>query len=114
MRAGDLRRRVRVQTRATSQDSFGQQVTTWSDLLSSVPADIQPMTGRELIAAQATNTEITHQIELRYHTALSNPVAVAAMRVLYGSRVFEIRASMNVDERNRQITLLASEGANQG
>jgi SPP1 family predicted phage head-tail adaptor len=118
MRAGDLRRRVTFQTRDTTQDAFGGQVTTWTDYLTGVPADIQSLTGSELLAAQAMASVVTHQITVRYTDLLADQKAVAAMRVVYVNasvtRYFNVSAAMNVDERNRQIQLLCAEGLNLG
>lgn len=118
MRIGDLRRRINIQTRSTVVDSFGQQQTTWADLLASVPADIQSLGGRELLAAQAINVEISHLIVVRYHASLANPVAVAGMRVVFVNagvtRLLNIAQSVNVDERNKTIELWVAEGLNQG
>ena len=114
MRASDLRRRVTIQVRSTTKTTTGQQVIAWTPLLTSVPADIQSLTGREMIASQAVNTEVTHLICVRYHALLADPVAVAAMRVLYGTRIFEISGALNIDERNREIQLMAAEGLTQG
>lgn len=118
MRSGDLRRRVLIQLRGVSQDTFGQQVTSWSDYMTSVPADIQALTGRELLAAQAVNAEVTHQITLRYSQSLADPLRVASMRVIYinggATRYFNVGSCINVDERNKQIDLLVTEGLNPG
>lgn len=114
MRIGNLRRRITIQTRSGLVDSFGQQQTSWVDLLTAVPADLESLAGRELQLAQAINAEVTHRVTVRYHPQLANPVSVAAMRIVYGARIFNILASMNVDERNREIELMASEGLNQG
>ena len=117
MRAGDLRRRVLLQKRIVTQDTFGQQVTNWIDFLSGVPSDIQPLSGRELIAAQAVNAEVTHQIVVRYHPLLVDPIQNAALRIVYAPaagvlRYFNVQSATNVDERNKQITFLAIEGLN--
>lgn len=118
MRAGDLRRRVLIQVRSATRDSFGQQTTNWTDYLSDVPAQIQPLSGHELVTAKAVNAEVTHQITLRYHPGLADPVRVAAMRLIYVNagvtRYFNVLSSAVLDERNRQIDLMAVEGQNQG
>jgi len=111
--AGDLNRRVTIQTRASNQDSFGAQSTAWSDL-ASVWASIEPLTGRELMNAQTISTEISHRITLRYQSAFANPKTVATLRAIYGARVFDIHASMNESENNERITLLAAEGLTDG
>lgn len=118
MRTGDLRRRISIQTRSTTKDSFGQAQLTWTDLLTSVPCQIEGLVGRELIAAQAVNAEVTHQLRLRYHSLLADPVKVAAMRAVYVNegvtRIFNFAALVNVDERNRELLITATEGLNQG
>lgn len=119
MMAGALRRRIAIQRRATSKDASGQQVTTWSDVLTGVPADIESLDGRELMTAQAINAELTHKIVIRYHPLMADPVKTAALRAVYQAaggvrRIFNIQSAMNVDERNRTIEMLASEGLNEG
>ena len=112
-----MRRRLLIQQRVVTKDTHGQQQTNWIDLLTGVPADIQPLSGRELEAAQAINAEVTHQIDIRFHPLLADPVKVAGMRAIYQpsadvKRYFNVHTSMNVDERNKKITLMASEGLN--
>lgn len=113
IRAGDLRRRVAVQRRDTGQDELGQPVETWATLFKAW-ADIRPLNGKELLAARAVQSEVTHEIELRYRPELANPRTVAQYRVLYGTRIFNIQASLNQDERNRAVILQAVEGLNNG
>jgi SPP1 family predicted phage head-tail adaptor len=111
--AGNLSRRVTIQARTPSQDTFGAQSATWSDL-ATVWASIEPLTGRELMNAQTLATEISHRITLRYQSAFANPKTVAAYRAVYGARVFDIHASTNESENNERITLLAAEGLTDG
>src|SRR4051812_36947279 len=118
MRAGELRRRVRIQQRSTAQDSFGQQGTVWTDLLTGVPANIQALSGRELLAAQAIVAEVTHTISVRFARALADPIATARMRVVYvtpaATQYFAILSAQILEEKNRQIDLLCVEGPNAG
>ena len=109
MRAGELRRRVSIQQRDATQDTFGQQATSWTDLYTNVPVAIQALSGRELLAAQAVNSEVSHNINLRYLAGIT-----ANMRILYGTRIFNITAVMNIDERNKELMLQAAEGLNDG
>lgn len=114
MRGGDLRRRISIQTRSTAQDALGQQSVTWADYMTSVPADIQALSGRELFLAQSAASEVTHKIIVRYSSLLADPLKVAGMRAVYVNdgvtRYFSITACTNVDERNTQIEMLAAEG----
>jgi SPP1 family predicted phage head-tail adaptor len=108
LRSGDLRRRVTVQQRTVSVDTFGQQAVSWSSFLECW-ADIQPSSGRELIAAQAQQSEVTHQVVIRYRSGV-----LPAMRVLYQGRVFDIQSVIDVDTQHRRLALMCSEGLNQG
>lgn len=113
MRSGDLRKRVTFQVRSTVSDAFGQQSSVWTDLFT-IWAGIEGLSARELYAAQAVQSEVTHTIMVRYRPEFALPAVVAAMRVLYGARVFNISGAVNVNERNREIVISASEGLNLG
>ncbi|WP_454737596.1 phage head closure protein [Cupriavidus necator] len=113
IRAGDLNRLITIQQRSTSQDGFGQQVTTWSDV-KKVYAFIEPLAGNERIAAMQVSTAVSHRITVRYDAIFADPRVVAAYRVAYNGRYFNIQAAMNLDEANRTIELLAAEGMNYG
>ncbi len=77
-------------------------------------ADIQPINGRELVSADRMASVVTHQITARYSSLLTDTRVVAGYRALYKGRVFNIHAAVNEDESNVLITLLASEGLNDG
>ena len=113
LRAGQLNRRVTLQRPSNAQDSFGAVQSTWIDV-ATVWADIQPLSGRELENARRMASEISHQITLRYQTLFTDTRAVAAYRARYKGRVFNLHAALNEDEANVLITLLASEGVNDG
>jgi SPP1 family predicted phage head-tail adaptor len=112
MRAGDLRHRVTFQRRSTIEDDNGE-TAGWVDVVT-VHASVSPLSGRELLTAQTMNAEISHQVVVRFHSALSAPIKVAAMRILFGDRVFNVHTCMNVDERNRELIMMAAEGLTDG
>lgn len=115
MRSGDLRHRVTFQSRATGDDSRdGSQLTAWVDVLVDVPTAIAPLSGRELMAAQAVQSTVSHEISLRYHPVLTNPKTTAGMRIVFGTRVFNIQSAVTIDERRREMRILAEEGLNDG
>ena len=108
-----FRKSVKFQTRDVTVDSYGQQVTTWTDAFST-RASIEPLSARVLFAAQAVQSEVSHRITVRYRSQLANPTAVAAMRVLYGTRVFNIVGALDINERHGIVAIGASEGLNDG
>lgn len=114
VRPGELRHQIAFQTRGLTQDAIGQQATTWTNYMTGVWSKIEALTGRELLVAQSAQNEFTHKISVRYSALLADPKKVAGMRVVWVNggvtRYFDITTSMNIDERNRQIDILAAEG----
>lgn len=113
LRGGTLTRSIQIQSRATSKDSFGGQSMTWTTL-KTVYAAIEALSGTERLAAQSFATDVSHKVTIRYDALFSDPRQVATYRILYGTRIFNIEAALNIDEANRVIELLASEGLNLG
>jgi SPP1 family predicted phage head-tail adaptor len=113
MKAGNLSSVVTVQTRSSTVDSVGQQSTTWTDLFTD-RADIRPMSGREMFAAQAVQSEVTHQITMRYRPEWGVGKTATSYRILYESRVFDIRAVLEQGMRSREVRIMASEGLTNG
>ena len=111
--SGTLRHRITLQRRSTSVDSFGAQSTSWVTA-AVVWASIESSAGKELMAAQAMAIDQPATITLRWQPMFADPKAVAALRILYGTRIFNIHSSNNPEERNRVLVLLCSEGLNDG
>lgn len=109
MEAGKLRHRITFQTRSVSQDAYGGQVDTWTDAVTNVAAAIEPLSVRELMVAQAAQNETRLKVSTRYFAGLT-----PAMRITYGSRIFNILGITNVEERNRELQFLCSEGLAKG
>jgi SPP1 family predicted phage head-tail adaptor len=113
MRAGDMRHRIQLQTRSVGQDALGGQSPTWTTT-ATVWAEILPLTGRERMLAGANQSEVSSMVTIRYQAQFSDPKAMAAMRILYGSRILNIESSNDVEERHKIIELSCSEGLNNG
>lgn len=109
MRAGRLRHQVTIEQRSSTPDTFGEPANTWSTLYADQPASIDPISARELIAAGAIQSEATHRVRMRYVAGVQTK-----HRIVFGTRVFDIRAVRDVEERNVELELLCSEGASAG
>lgn len=107
MRAGNLRHRVILQSPAGSRDAVGERTTTWT-AVATVWASINPLTVRELLAAGQLQSETSHRVRIRHSSAVS--AIDASWRVLFGSRVLVIQGVRNIEEGDREIELLCSEG----
>jgi len=96
MNIGKLRHRVELKSATTEQDGYGESVETWSgDAYTTVWASIEPLSGRELEHAQQITAETNHRIRIRYNSSVA-----AEHRAYWGSRIFEITAIINPEERN--------------
>jgi SPP1 family predicted phage head-tail adaptor len=108
MRAGQLRRQVTIESRTTTKDTFGQALDTWT-MVCTPYADMQPATGREMLAGEALVSQVSSVVEIRYRTDVT-----AAMRLRYAGRVLNIEAVIDVETRHERLHLMCSEGMNQG
>lgn len=111
--AGKLRRRVAFQARSSGKDTYGAATQLWATVATCWAA-IEPLSARERAVAAQTLGEVSHQITVRYQPFMADPVAVAAMRIQYGARLFNVGGAINHDERNQVVTILATEGVNNG
>ena len=103
MRAGRLRHKVSIQSATEARDAHGGVTRSWSES-ASVWASIEPLSGRELSEARQIAAETTHRIRLRYLSSLAPD-----QRIVHDSRTFEIVSIANVEERNREMVVLAKE-----
>lgn len=104
MNAGQLNRRIAIQVSATSRDSTGQQQQTWTDVLTCW-ASIHAATSRDVYASGGFVSQLSHIITIRY---TSTPIT-SAMRVLYGTRTFQVQAVTDPDESRVMLNLLCLE-----
>lgn len=109
--SGPMRHKVTVLSPSTARDSdtgepthsstaWGTHATVW--------ARFRSLQGQERFAAQQNYGTVTHELETRYASTLA---LTSDKRVKKGSRYFDIKAAMNVDERNRVYRLLVEERA---
>jgi len=103
MRAGDLRNRVTIQSKAVVQNSFGEEDITWTEL-ATVWAAVEPLRGREFLDGRMVTAEITTRIRIRQRDGIS-----PEMRVVFGAKIYDIIAVVHVEEREREIHLMCQE-----
>lgn len=74
-------------------------------------AAVVPVTGNERYDTQQMAGEVTHQIEADYVAGITDKMR-AVWRTVTATgkpRVFDIKSVINVDERNRDLVMLAVE-----
>ena len=109
MRAGKLRHRITIQRRTQTPDGFGGPVDTWTDFAVSVPASVETLSGRELVAAQAQHAEATVQFGMRYLAGVDT-----TMRIVYAGLNHDIVSVIDVGERRRELQVLTKRGLCEG
>ena len=100
MKAGQLDQRVTVERQQGGFDELGQPLPdTWAPLFSCWAA-VEPLTGREFIAAAAAVSEVTAKIRLRYR-----PGVLGTDRVNHDGQVYGIEAVIDVHSSRRELHL---------
>ena len=101
--AGALRQRVSIDRQDHVQDgTTGAITTSWTQIASSVPANIEPVSGREFVAAAQVGSILTARITIRFRPSLN-----AAMRVRHGDTIYRIKAILPDPNSGKEwLTLL--------
>lgn len=100
MRAGDLDQRVTVERFTSTEDELGQPIETWAPLFTCWAA-VEPLTGREYLAAQAAVSEVTARIRMRFR-----PWMTAEDRVIHNGTTYGIESVIDVRSGNRELHLM--------
>lgn len=103
MRAGTMRHQITIQRATVTRDTFGAEVETWEEL-ATVWAAVEPLSGRELIAAAAATADLSTRVRIRYRVGIK-----PTDRVVYGDRTLEILTVIDLDERHREMHLMCRE-----
>lgn len=110
MQAGKLRHRVSLQEPVKTQNpSTGAVVNSWQEV-TKLWAEVAPLSAREFVGAQATQSQVTTRITIRFRSDVT-----AKHRIVYGGKMFNIEGVLADDKSGRDyLTLPCSEGVNDG
>ena len=100
MQIGKLNRKVTIQHLVEGQDEIGQPVTTWEPL-ATVWASVRYLSGAETIKAGAQVSTTQASIRIRRRTDVT-----AAMRVVLGSTVFQIKSVLPDEQERERLDLV--------
>ena len=111
IQAGKLRHRVTVEQFTSELDTDGEEVGGWMAVFDRpISAEIHPLSGRELMAADAAQSKVNTRIIVRFRTEFR-----ASMRVLHRSTIYNIEAVIpDPDSGTRYATLMCTSGINEG
>lgn len=110
-KAGKLRHRIQIQRQQQTQDPVtGAIEVEWVDHGKPVWGSVEPLSVREFIQSQATQSEVTARIEIRYRAGLN-----AAMRFVHRGTIYN-PAGMLPDAESgiEHITIPVKQGVNDG
>lgn len=100
MRAGSLRNLVELQAQGASVDESGTPVGGWTTV-AAIYADIRHGSGIEAIKAGAEMSVVRASVRIRWRDDVT-----AAMRVLHGPTVYEIKAVLPDLQRREYLDLV--------
>jgi SPP1 family predicted phage head-tail adaptor len=101
MRAGLLRHRIKLQSRRRTRDAVGGDVLSWFTE-ATVPAQVQPLQGREYTAAQQTQSEVEVRFVIRYFRRLQ-----ADWQLVWENQRYEIVSIIDVNGLHEEVQLMA-------
>jgi SPP1 family predicted phage head-tail adaptor len=100
---GRLRHHLALEAASRTPDGGGGASETWTTV-AEVWAGITPTSGTEAVDADALTGRVSHEIVFRYR-----PDVAPAMRLRGSTRLFEIAAVIDIDERRRWLKCLCVE-----
>lgn len=104
MRTGKFNTPVDVQQFAATPDGQGGNAKAWSTF-ATVYCEFAMVAGLEHFEGMRLLPKVTHVLHTHWQAGVT-----AKHRISYNARLFQIRAVVNVDERNQQMMLQVEEG----
>lgn len=106
MQAGKLNKRITLQRRDATLDSFGtEDQNTWADVFTCW-SRIAMQGGKEFQRAQIIVADIEQLFVTRYCSELSD--VTEKDRIYYNGKYYDIRSVNNVGERNVELQFLCT------
>jgi SPP1 family predicted phage head-tail adaptor len=103
IRAGRLKHRVIIQSPVVAKGAAGGEVITWVHFRT-VYAGVEPRTAKQIFTSAQLVSEISHVVIIRFIPGLS-----VKQRILYGTRIFEIKNTIDVEEKHERIEIHCKE-----
>lgn len=101
---GSLREKIVFRRAVKTQDDIGQDITTWTDLIT-MWMEVRAMQGRELEIARQTWPEAQFKLRGWYPSVVIH----REDRALWGERVLDILDAEDPGGRRREIAMVARE-----
>lgn len=107
MRVGNLRDTLIAQRQSTTQDAMGQPVDTWTALFTR-RASVEPLNGREYLAASGENSDVSTRIRFRYDATVGTLKQYDRLtdQSVSPMVVYDIESVIVPRERNREVVVM--------
>lgn len=96
MNPGRMRHEVSIEKRSTSQDSAGEQLLTWSVVVTRRAA-LERAPGAEVWAAAGRNARIPTVFRMRYEQDVYSALTAAETRLVFGGQPYDIVSVIDRD-----------------
>lgn len=107
MRSNELRHRVQIQQKTDGRDENNYPIPEVWEIYKTLWAKITPLSARDLIAAQAAQSETVARLKINYRTDIET-----TMRVIHKGRIYAITSPAldDPDSGNEYCTFTLSGG----
>ena len=100
VKAGQLDQRVTLERLTETEDKYGDSTSEWVPL-ATVWAAVEPLVGREYMAALQLQSDVTTRIRMRYR-----PGVLPTDRVLHEGHTYGIESVIDVRSQRRELVLM--------
>ncbi|AVP57096.1 phage head closure protein [Pulveribacter suum] len=100
MQAGRLHEQIELQKFVSTTDGWGQPVQSWTPL-ATVWAAVEPLAGREFIAAQAAQSEVTARVRIRWRGDVDSQV-----RVVHRGKTYNVQSVIDPRSERKELILM--------
>jgi SPP1 family predicted phage head-tail adaptor len=108
--AGRLRHRIDIEQKSYNQDSSGDMIASWAALYENVPSSIEPLSAREFLAAQNTQSQVVARVTIRYRAGLN-----ATMRINHNGTIYNPAGFLSDKISGLEyLTIPVTAGTNEG
>lgn len=103
MKIAELRHQIIIQEKIQTPDGMGGFTETLNTVHETWAA-IWPVSAKETRENMRVEANVSHNIRIRYRSGITY-----AMIVVFGTRTFEIKGIVNIDERNTWLDMVCNE-----
>lgn len=104
-----MRFRIDIQEQSRSQDSNGLEDVTWTNVATSVPAQVYPISGREIEAIAQPVAQYNVRIVIYKRSDINE-----SMRIVFDGRNYDIKDIIPDPTNNVYLTLMCKTGYTNG